>query len=169
MKKILIISDSHGWDDNMKKVIEEQKPMDVLIHLGDVEDSEDLIPTLVNPDCKVYIVKGNNDYFSEDLPNEIQFELCGHNILLTHGHTFGVNMGVDRIVEEAQAHGCDIAMFGHTHRPYFDTIEGVTLINPGSISYPRQKDRKPSYMVMEMNDDGKCYYHEKYLDSKGFF
>ncbi len=165
------MSDSHGWDDNMDEIIEQEKPMDVFIHLGDLEGSESRIPDLVNPDCKIYLLKGNNDFYSEELPSEMEIELCGHHIYLTHGHTHGVNYDMEPLVDEAKARGCDIAMFGHTHKPYFDTIEGVTLINPGSISYPRQKGRKPSYMIMEMNDDGRYNCREHYLDSKatGFF
>ncbi len=164
MKKILIISDSHGLDDNMEKVIEEQKPMDVLIHLGDVEGSEDTIPSLVNPGCDVYILKGNNDYFSETLPTELELELDGHRIFLAHGHTYGVNYTMENLVDEAKERGCDIAMFGHTHRPYLDTIDGVTVLNPGSISYPRQQNFKPSYMVMNIDDEGRCSYNQYYIE-----
>ena len=41
--KILIVSDTHRKDDNLKRVIEEQAPLDMLIHLGDAEGSEVLI------------------------------------------------------------------------------------------------------------------------------
>ncbi len=163
MKKILILSDTHGNDKNMEKVIEKQKPVDVFIHLGDIEGSEDRIEGLLNPGCQIYLIKGNNDFFSEDLQPETEFELGGHRIFLTHGHTYGVNYDMETLAEEAKKRGCDIAMFGHTHRPYFDTVDGVTLINPGSISYPRQADRRCSYMVMEMDDDGRCSYHERYI------
>ena len=39
--KILIVSDTHRKDDNLRKVITENKPIDMLIHLGDAEGSED--------------------------------------------------------------------------------------------------------------------------------
>ena len=42
--KILIVSDTHRRDENLKFVIEEEKPFDMLIHLGDVEGSEQWIP-----------------------------------------------------------------------------------------------------------------------------
>jgi hypothetical protein len=61
------------------------------------------------------------------------------------------------------ARGCDIAMYGHTHRPFLDTIDGVTILNPGSLSYPRQSGHQPSYMVMEMDDDGKCQFRLYFL------
>lgn len=42
--KILIISDTHGAHRNFDRVIEKEQPLDMLIHLGDVEGDEDYIP-----------------------------------------------------------------------------------------------------------------------------
>ena len=39
--KILIISDTHGAHRNFDRVIEKEQPLDMLIHLGDVEGDED--------------------------------------------------------------------------------------------------------------------------------
>lgn len=41
--KILIVSDTHGRLENLERVIEMTKPIDALIHLGDVEGQEDYI------------------------------------------------------------------------------------------------------------------------------
>ena len=38
--KILIVSDTHRKDGNLYDVIEKEKPLDMLIHLGDAEGSE---------------------------------------------------------------------------------------------------------------------------------
>ena len=55
-------------------------------------------------------------------------------------------------------------MFGHTHKPYFEQKDGLTVLNPGSVSFPRQEGRKGSYMIMEMSDDGKVSFQQKYLE-----
>ena len=39
--KILIVSDTHRRDGNLRAIIEKQSPFDMLIHLGDTEGSED--------------------------------------------------------------------------------------------------------------------------------
>ena len=44
--KILIISDTHGAHRNFDRVIEKEQPLDMLIHLGDVEGDEDYIPAV---------------------------------------------------------------------------------------------------------------------------
>ena len=38
--KILIVSDTHRKDENLKQVIARSGPLDMLIHLGDAEGSE---------------------------------------------------------------------------------------------------------------------------------
>ena len=43
--KILIVSDTHGRLENLERVIEMTKPIDALIHLGDVEGQEDYMKT----------------------------------------------------------------------------------------------------------------------------
>ena len=52
--KILIVSDTHGRLENLERVIEMTKPIDALIHLGDVEGQEDYIRRLVP--CAAYMV-----------------------------------------------------------------------------------------------------------------
>ena len=116
--KILIVSDTHRKDDNLKLVIEQNLPLDMLIHLGDVEGSEYQIPQWVNPECEMQMVMGNNDFFSR-LDREREIDICGHRVLLTHGHSYGVSMGPEGLAEEAKSRGCDVAMFGHTHRPSY--------------------------------------------------
>lgn len=62
--KVLIVSDTHRKDDNLERIIEEEAPFDMLIHLGDAEGSEYLIEDWVDKDCQLEMVKGNNDFFS---------------------------------------------------------------------------------------------------------
>lgn len=160
--KILIVSDTHRKDGNLYDVIEKEKPLDMLIHLGDAEGSEHVIADWLNEGCELVMVQGNNDFFSS-LDREIELDLGPHRAFLTHGHYYNVSLDVDCLWEEAKDRGCDIAMFGHTHRPYLEEREGITLLNPGSLSYPRQEGRMPSYIVMELADDGTTKYHMMFL------
>ena len=160
--KILVVSDTHRKDDNLKLVLSEECPLDMLIHLGDAEGSEHFIPDWVNPECWMEMVLGNNDFFSR-LDREREIDIAGHKAFITHGHYYGVSMGPEGLVDEAKSRGCDIAMYGHTHRPFLDVIDGVTVLNPGSLSYPRQEGRRPSYMIIHVDADGKMDYQQKYL------
>ena len=160
--KILVVSDTHRKDDNLKLVLSEECPLDMLIHLGDAEGSEHFIPDWVNPECRMEMVLGNNDFFSR-LDREREIDIAGHKAFITHGHYYGVSMGPEGLVDEAKSRGCDIAMYGHTHRPFLDVIDGVTVLNPGSLSYPRQEGLRPSYMIIHVDADGKMDYQQKYL------
>ncbi len=161
--KILIVSDTHGREKNLEKVLEKTGPIDHLIHLGDVEGSEDLICAMTN--APVSMVAGNNDYYS-DLPREEILTLGKYRVLLTHGHYYYVGMGHERLREEAQNRQIDIVMYGHTHRPCLDQSGGVTILNPGSLSLPRQDGREPSYIVMEIDREGIAHYTICFLKKK---
>ena len=54
--KVLIVSDTHKSHRNLERIIEKEKPFQMLIHLGDVEGAEDYIEALA--DCPVHIVRG---------------------------------------------------------------------------------------------------------------
>lgn len=150
-KKILVVSDTHGDPSRLMDVIEREKPFDVMIHCGDAECSEGRLMML--SDTTVYGVQGNNDYFY-DYPRHREFEINGVKCYLTHGHMDGVHFGIDKIGYAASACGAKVCMYGHTHIPHNETVEGITFLNPGSLTYPRQIGRKPSYAVMEITDNG---------------
>ena len=158
--KIVVVSDTHGSHRNLEKVLEEEKPMDMLIHLGDVEGGEDYITALA--DCPTHIVRGNNDFFS-DLPGEEEFMMGGYHMFISHGHYYYVSMGEERLKEEARARGADIVMYGHTHKPTLTREEDLITLNPGSIAYPRQEGRRPSYMVMEIGGGDRIEFSLRYL------
>lgn len=161
-KKVLVFSDTHGNISNMMNIIEKSRPLHAVIHLGDVEGDENRIKTYLGKDVKTYFVRGNNDFFT-DLPKDMEIDLGGHRCLLTHGHNYGVGMDAYRLSMEAQARNCDIAFFGHTHRPYFRNIDGVLCINPGSISYPRQANGKASFLLIEIDEKQELHFNESYF------
>ena len=102
-------------------------------------------------DCPCTIVAGNNDFFS-DLLREDEIMLEGHKIMVTHGHNYGVSMDLYGISEEAAARECEFVLFGHTHKPVIEKKNGVLVINPGSVSFPRQEGRKRSYVILNLEE-----------------
>ena len=46
---------------------------------------------------------------------------------------------------------------------YWLRMDIVLAINPGSLSYPRQHGRKPSYVLLETDKDRKMSAEIKYL------
>ena len=159
--KVLIVSDPHGREQNLAEALEQTGPIDQLIHLGDVEGGAEHIRELAG-DAPAAIIAGNNDFFC-DLPNERIFTLGGHRIFMTHGHGYFVHSGTLYLKREARKKGADIVMFGHTHKPYMEEDNELLVLNPGSLSLPRQEGHRPTYIVMEIADDGQISYELCYL------
>ena len=105
--KILIVSDTHKKNENYFKVLEMHHP-DMVIHCGDAEGSEYALSAAAK--CPVYIVLGNNDFFS-DLPREITLDIGPYKVWVTHGHNYYVSMGNETIKKEAIDRGVDIVLF----------------------------------------------------------
>ncbi|MBO4337073.1 MAG: metallophosphoesterase [Lachnospiraceae bacterium] len=144
--KVLIVSDTHGRHETLMMALRMEEPADMLIHCGDTEGEEDWIRQ--HTSClSVPIVKGNNDFFSR-LPSELELDIEDRHVFITHGHGYGVSMGTERLVEEALSRRADIVMYGHTHRPVIEKEGDLWIINPGSLSYPRQEGHEPTYIVM---------------------
>ena len=153
-ERVLIVSDSHGRLEYLEDVMERVKA-GLILHLGDVEGDEDLIAAEAG--CEVVFVRGNCDY-SSDAPISETVAVGRHKIFMAHGHTFGVGFGTDELAHAAKEAGCDVALFGHTHVPYKDEVDGVTVINPGSISLPRQDGRIPTFAVADVDANGDLHF-----------
>jgi putative phosphoesterase len=154
--KILIVSDTHGHETELNIVINKTRPFDYLIHCGDTEGHEGRIREMAA--CPCTIVKGNNDFFS-DLEKEEEITFGRYRILVVHGHQYGVSMTTAMLKDEAKSRGFNIVMYGHTHRPSIDMSDPeVTVINPGSLAYPRQEGRRPSYIIMEIDRHGEAHF-----------
>ena len=151
--KILIISDSHVNNNIVMRVLAAEKP-DMLIHLGDIENDTHQIEQALGTEKPSIYIRGNCDYYDRELKPQAVFSLLGHRFFATHGHMYSVDYGYDRLVYAAKEKNCDIALFGHIHRPVDEEIGGVRVLNPGSISRPRGGSER-SYIIMELEEDGK--------------
>ena len=114
----MIVSDTHRKNDNYFTVVEKERP-DMVIHCGDAEGSEYALTQ--GAQCPVYIVLGNNDYFS-NLPRELDLEIGPYKVWVTHGHNYYVSMGNEHIRREALVKGVDIVMYGHTDRRWTGAV-----------------------------------------------
>lgn len=158
--KILVVSDTHRRNENFLKVMDKVGPVDMVVHCGDVEGSEAVIEEAAG--CPVQMVRGNNDFLSL-MKKEKEFRIGKYKVWLTHGHNYCVSMNYEIIKQEARDREVDIVMCGHTHKPVVDIGHDLTLINPGSMSYPRQEGRRPSYILMEIDKNGEAHYTINFL------
>ncbi|MDF2908083.1 MAG: hypothetical protein K0R34_3404 [Herbinix sp.] len=157
--KVLIVSDTHGRNHYLIDTIGRVGPIDLLIHLGDFENGEDYIRSMI--DCPVEFVSGNNDFFN-GLPKDKLIHIGKYRVLLTHGHRYGVNFSTGALVEAAKKLKADIVMFGHTHIPMIDLTGSIWTVNPGSLALPRQNGRIPTYVIMDLDSQGDAHFSLNY-------
>lgn len=135
---IAVVSDTHRNNKYINIASKMIKEADILIHLGDnSEDVEELTKEFTG---KVYAVRGNCDA-SNKYPKEQLIEVEGKKIFFTHGDLYGVKYNLNTIYYRGIEVGADIVLFGHTHQNIVEEVNGITLMNPGSISLPYLKGR----------------------------
>lgn len=130
MKTVVVLSDSHGKRRAVEKLLPLFAENDLIVHLGDGSaDMREIFDTYPE---KVYVCRGNCDvsYGGE----EFVIEAEGLKLFCCHGHRYGVKSGLSRLAARAKELGCDIALYGHTHRAGIETVDGVLCINPGALS-----------------------------------
>ena len=149
--KILILSDSHRNDDFARAVLRRHPGAEAVFFLGDGEG--DLFPYLRLPEQAYAAVRGNCD-FGSDLPLFRVFDLEGKRFFCTHGHTYHVKSTLSFLRSAALAEGASVALFGHTHSPFFSEEAGLTLFNPGSLC-------SGDYGLLEIKNGRFQFFHKQ--------
>lgn len=130
MKKITVISDTHGNIEAIRKLFPVFAESDMIIHLGDTSTDGQVIRREFP--AKTYLLNGNCD-LSKLGEDELVLEIEGIKIFACHGDKYGVKRGYDNIAYKAEQEGCNVALFGHTHAPIEKTVGEITLFNPGTL------------------------------------
>jgi predicted phosphodiesterase len=77
-----------------------------------------------------------------------------------------VESGAQTIAAAARSAGAEAALFGHTHVPQTCTLDGIFVLNPGSVSRPRSRIG-PSFAVLECPATGPLTAQFYGLSTKG--
>lgn len=148
MKKVLIISDTHGTKKQIKDVIKKEKP-DYSIHAGDFCVDIDFMRENFS-----YFVAGNNDDEGEDI---VEFIIDKIKFVLIHGHHiisfFSFHSTklekLNKFLLEKKGH---VLIFGHTHIEMFELVNGSYILNPGSLVFPRNNSGKNTYIILRIEN-----------------
>ena len=166
--KYLIISDIHGSSYYLRKVLNyfDELKCDKILILGDIlyhgprndlpkEYNPKEVIKLLNPlKDKIIAVKGNCDGEVDSMVLnfpilDLALVADGFNMYMTHGHHFNPE---NRLNVESGS----VVLYGHTHVHKIDNINGVTYLNPGSISLAKG-DLINSFAIKE---DNKIYIYD---------
>jgi putative phosphoesterase len=146
---ILVLSDTHlnSTKDIPAALLHLDKPIDRVIHAGDVTSREFL--NRLSDIAPVESVRGNMDggLMAADILEKQIIDLDGFRIGVVHGR-FGGSETVR--YARSQFRHVDLIVFGHTHVPFLEKVANVLLMNPGSLTQPREGN-PPSFGLIETN------------------
>lgn len=142
--EIVLCSDNHGMREPLKYLKEHYSLHDYFLHCGDSEMSESEMDGFSS-------VQGNNDRYHA-FPFEKTLKIGCHQILLTHGNRDMFFGHYEMLASKAKKLHCDIVCFGHTHVYCDMLIDGIRLLNPGSI-WRNRDGSEPTYMLIHFNEN----------------
>lgn len=155
---IYVVSDTHGHVEGFLDKVEEIGRPDKIFFLGDYIEDVKIIEASLG--VETIAVKGNNDFMNRDYKNEELLDINGVKIFLTHGHMYDVNFDINNLYYRGEELGADLVFFGHTHRPIKITENRLTILNPGSASFPRTMGRKKTFIKLTLENGFKYEFVE---------
>ncbi len=143
-----VVSDTHGYLN--PKVLELLKPVDCILHAGDIGDAG-IIEELARI-APVTTVRGNNDRTGPEslFPEKATLQMDGWNFFLTHQVKVPKTPD-DPSMEPYQKTGADVVVFGHSHIAFQRQIGRVLFFNPGAAGKRRFKV-VPSIGTLELKE-----------------
>ena len=145
MEKLLVLSDIHGNVRRAAAVVTAHTDCTACLFLGDGTRHIEYLRGLA-PHMAFVAVRGNCDAYSRsDAEENLLFNADGVRIFMTHGHRYNVKLGYESLANAAHFSGAQLALFGHTHRPFLEEDGGVWYMNPGAA-------RSGHYGVIEITD-----------------
>lgn len=152
MKKILILSDTHGYSGN--EILIRAQQADEIWHAGDI-GSVDVLEQLQSLST-VRAVYGNIDSYiiRKQIAEVSIFEIEGIKVLITHicGYPGNYASGIQRLINENKP---QIVVGGHSHilKVMRDAKNNLLYINPGAIG--KSGFHAVRTMIMMDIDNGK--------------
>ncbi len=128
--KIGVISDTHGYFDS--KIPKLFAGVDHILHAGDIG-----LPWLIlelEQIAPVTAVLGNNDAALDFKETEV-VEFDSRKFLVHH--IVDPRKPAEAIQRRIIREGPEVVVFGHTHKPYCETIGRTLYFNPGYAGKPR--------------------------------
>jgi putative phosphoesterase len=153
LKKVGIVSDTH-WqaaDGPLPpEIFEALKGVDLILHAGDLVDLE--IIDRLSEIAPVQAVAGNMDSAEvrQQLPKKRILDIEKIRLGLIHG--WGPPWDLAHKVMEEFPEDVKVVVFGHSHQPSKEWIDGRLLFNPGSLLKDRFSKGR-SYGLLTVQDD----------------
>ena len=155
--RIIAMSDSHGCRNDLQDAIMQAQragKIDGFVFLGDGTDDFELMRSILqyeNPQIRLFVVRGNNDFGALSLPAIETFVMGGVGFFATHGHLYNVKYSMDKLLYAADQRTAKVVLYGHTHMPHCENMYGLQALNPGAICDRRAG--RPAYGEILVGED----------------
>lgn len=137
---------------------------DLVIHTGDFATLAAL--ELFQRYARILAVTGNNDgpELERLLPERLILTAGPTRIIVTHGHRERGRSARESVTRAYQSEA-DLVIFGHSHRPYREEVDGTWFLNPGSSTMKRWEPQF-SFAVVDIDDSGRFTVEFVYFDTQ---
>ncbi|MBL1140626.1 MAG: metallophosphoesterase family protein [Proteobacteria bacterium] len=103
----------------------------------------------------------------ENLPHSLEFDTGGSKILLCHGSPWDPDEYIypdadNEIFEKCAQTGYDWIILGHTHYPMINRSLNATIVNPGSVGQPRNRQPGAQWALLDTESCEINLFCEKY-------
>jgi putative phosphoesterase len=99
----------------------------------------------------------SNKAYLNSLPKNIALAIKDKKLLMVHGSPESIeehiypNTSRDRLRELISGKNIDLMIVGHSHRQFSRTIDGITIVNPGSVGRADDNNPKAAYAIIGFN------------------
>jgi putative phosphoesterase len=139
-----LVSDTHGLI--RPEIFDALEGVELILHAGDVGGREVL--QQLSTIAPIRAVYGNTDPPGEPgLAESLDLKLAAVTVHVSHGHEVG-GPTPERLVARYTA---DVIVYGHTHKPLIERVDGRLVVNPGAAG-PRRFNVKPSVARMTLDN-----------------
>ena len=145
--RIGVIADTHGV--LRPEVLVVFANVDHIVHAGDIGGDE--VIASLREIAPVTFVEGNNDGDS-DGTGVVRTNVGDCRVLLTHVLPRPHDPD-ERVVDSLRKSHADVVVFGHSHLPHDERVNGVWYFNPASAG-PRRFDYPVSVGMIEKTPEG---------------
>jgi uncharacterized protein len=151
VKRVGVVADTHCpefLDSLPERVFQVLEGVDLILHAGDINTGSTL--EALGKIAPVEAVRGDHDHELPNLPAVRELTVEGKRIVVVHGERsrwveepqtllwtlslgyFHPHAGLARVLRR-RFPGADAIVYGHTHQPSSETIEGTVVFNPGAV------------------------------------
>lgn len=133
--RILVVSDTHVPTIALElpqEVLDEARSCDTILHAGDLVSSR--VRDQLSHLAPFHAVRGNMDApdLIASLPSKQIVQAENWRIGIIHGHEGRGRDTPTRALSAFSSDQVNCIVFGHSHRPLNELVNGVLLFNPGS-------------------------------------